>query len=285
MAIAIDDANRRDEIFGVHPPECLTCCLRILTSPAMQSARIDTATIPTKAEAFFGLRGNSLHFESTDECHPNNEMLKLQRKLKRMNNPNYKAEFERWILQLYLRRCFSVASHFFNLPLTITKNDEKKQGHPDFLCQESGQLYGLEVTISTTEQYQKELKKLINDRKKGLKSALVWKTWWGDEPQRQWARHTAAAIIGKTNKLRKTYSKNGFRVCDLIGYSFPEAPLDPEDLHCAHKKLMEIIENDSDMPDASQLFFRRISIVGEGWAILDILGMTPTFLPDAISTF
>jgi len=246
---------------------------------------MDMSTTSAKDEAFFGRFGNSLHFEFPDDCHPDNEMLKLQRKLKRMDNPTYNAECERWILQLYLRRAFAVTSHYFNLPLTITKNDEKKQGHPDFSCQESGQQYGLEVTISTTEQYQKELKKSIIDRKKGHKSTLVWKTWWGDEPQRKWAQHTADAIIGKTNKLRKIYSQNGFPVCDLIGYSFPEAPLDSEDLNSAHKKLVEIIEKDPDMQDKSKLFFRHISIVGEGWTILDILGVTPAFLPNAISNF
>ena len=151
------NASRRDPIFGVHPPECLVCCLRILAPHRVRIKHMNKRINSAKDENFFGRFGNSLHFKSPDECHPENEMLKLQQRLTRKNMRKFKPEFERWILQLYLRWAFTHSSNYFRLPFTISKIPEKQEGSPDFLCHESEHGYALEVTQSTMQWQQKML--------------------------------------------------------------------------------------------------------------------------------
>jgi hypothetical protein len=236
---------------------------------------MNTATTPAKDEDFFGPYGDSLRFESSDDCNPKNEMLKLQRRLTRTNMRKFKPEFERWILQLYLRWAFNHSSNYFRLPFIIRKNDEKRQGCPDFACQESDHGYALEVTQSTMQWQQKML---------GDKSGLIEEGGDAEVLQNRWAQYVHNDIIKKTGLLRTHYPQHSFKEYHLLLYDFLLLPLDPEDISLAHQRLIEIAKNNSDLQDQSKLCFKRISVVSEGrGAILDVLGDTPTFLAGEIS--
>ncbi len=246
----------------------------------------------SEPKPFFGEFGDSLRFASKAECVP--DAPQLAWRPASIAYRKSQAEQERHFLTLYLRWLFAHNVAAVRRPLTVRRAGGFNE--PDFAVVEDGFESGLEVSRATTRRLQRSVDALVRAQSSAFieldpylnvenddlpfdpSSALsipgtrrIGEGWIGLEPERQWAALMAYRIGEKVKKLSDKYARV-FPTCDLLLYSDSHAPV--IELESAVAFLKE--RNDADRKlTADAVFFRKISIVCESWAIFDALGENP----------
>jgi len=235
---------------------------------------------------FFGEYGDSITFSSREDCRPDAPAIAW-----RPDSPDFrqkKEHGERLFLNLYLDWVFKKMPFAFDLPMQITHAGG--QGEPDFFVCENGRRYGLEIARATTWRNERELDELMKaapricigidadlngeDQNNNPKAAIlpVGGPFYGKplgDLERKWAKCTMHRISKKLRKLEKNYSRF-FPSCDLVLYSACSIT----DL----KSALELLQSEYLSLAGTLrpiLFFQRIVIVCETWAIFEPLGTNP----------
>lgn len=246
-----------------------------------------------EGQAFFGEFGDCIRFTSRTECVPDAPQLTWARPASYAAFRKNQQEQERYFLTLFLRWLFAHNMDAVTTPLTIRRAGGFNE--PDFAAVEDDLEYGIEVSRATTRRLQRSLDALVRAQDPAFieldpylnvenddlpfdpSSALITpgtrlngEGWNGLEPERQWAALIAYRIGEKVKKLSEKYAKV-FPTCDLLLYSDSHAPV--IELESAVAFLKERIDADRKLA-TDPIFFRRISIVRESWAIFDVLGET-----------
>lgn len=244
--------------------------------------------------AFFGEFGESLTFPTLNECAPEN----IQLRWKPLTLADLRRQEERYFVSLFLKWRFAYPNYAVKPPLVVTRAGGADE--PDFLMTEGGSAFGLEVSRATTWLFQRvmdackqsksfvcvELSPQLNIQSRSElehhmgRAPLDFDSWvhypghpfvgdgWsGSSAEALWADVVAYRYNEKLRKLRQRYSRIVDN-CDLLLYS--DVPAPTWELNNAVELLQKTIAERNE--PQSSIFFRRVFIVCENWAIFDTLG-------------
>ena len=243
---------------------------------------------------FFGEFGESLTFPTLNECVAEN----IQLGWKPRTLPDLRREEERYFVSLFLKWRFAYPSCAVRPPLVVNRAGGTDE--PDFVMTEGGITFGLEVSRATTWLFQRamdacrrsesfacvELSPKLNIQSRSDleyhtgRASLDFNSWvhypgqpfighgWsGSLAESLWADVMAYRYNEKLRKLQKRYRRTVDH-CDLLLYS--DVPAPTWELDNAVQLLRKTIAERKE--PQSSIFFRRVFVVCESWAIFDVLG-------------
>ena len=218
-------------------------------------------------DGFFGKFGDKLEFLNQQDCSLDSPQLEWRA-------PNAKAikvvdGQERHSLMVYLRLAF--AHQMECPPITVLRAGGVRE--PDFIIDRGGDLCGLEETKATTTEYERSTDEFLGlPPTPGGKPSYKWfqeQDYIGLCVEKDWADLVASHIVKKMQKLKKRYLSK-LPACDLllrhVGATGPMSEFDPA-LQFLKARMAKIYQENPSAP-----VFRKIHVVAEDWAMLDVLG-------------
>lgn len=183
-------------------------------------------------------------------------------------------EEEIFVLRRYL---FTKANNgFINYPLSLKSNES-----PDFLCEEAGEKYGIEITEATHTRDQKEMTRLANNpnaQLQGSEGGRFENGAGGEGPERALIADVLRAIRRKTSKVPNFQITSEGHPTKLLLYASSNATNliydDETTLMLSHqyvKKYRSRLRVGSNIGEVSVILGRKIAIdIGLRTQILDV---------------
>lgn len=217
-------------------------------------------------DGFFGKFGDKLEFLNQQDCSLDSPQLEWRA-------PNAKAikvvdGQERHSLMVYLRWAFT--HQVESPPLTVVRAGGDFE--PDFIIYRGAVPCGLEETKATTTEYER-----FTDEILGVKppsgnpnyQSYQEQEYFGLCVEKDWAELVASSIVKKMKKLKNRYLSK-LSACDLllrhVGATGPMSEFEPA-IQFLKARMAKIYQENPSAP-----VFRKIHVVAEDWAMLDVLG-------------